>query len=1076
MKKLLITALLLAVLLVTMVAAAPIIYNLDTEAGITSFVNRKNGMSVSFSDGFMSFKTENADPNFAHNFKDDAFNVDTHPYIKYRYKLDKVDGIKETQGQFFFHTNTSPAMGSSQSGTYGYFTVYVDGEWHSVIIDAKSMTSGNSSWSGKIDTFRIDPVANAGTTFTGQIDYIGFFESQEAANQYSTEAEREYEANYVPPTEALVTTVEKDNMTVIVNKDSGIADSASEDSYVMASADLSAGDTVTVIREDGSEMLLPLSINDGEKYIYIARGTGKYIPSSYSKSFEDTTGHWADEYIKFTSARKLFGGTSETEFSPEETMTRGMFITVLGRMHGVDTAKYTGKAYDDVNENEYYNPHILWAKESGILPESLTAFRPEDPITRVEMADILADYIASRSYKLAGAGKMLEFADTKDVDIHSIGSIAMMQRIGVINGRTATTFEPQGIMTRAEVATVFTRLVKSILGVTKEVQHTTEETFKGDNIIFKFDTNDNVALWTYTPKKDKGEVVVDSATGYPAVMEENGVKFARIQNVEYMSSVTAPAFDTKAYNVMSVRYRMNMAPVDSQYAYFYTDYFRINQNGYEYQKNSALIRMGKNLVGDGQWHTLNVDLSSLESIKAATQVDASNAVEGILENLRLDWRTYDGSYIDLEYVAFFDTMEQAEAFKGSADETWNNAIDATAVKVTTENLESFYPYKKDKLLIGAYDVNINTEADVKLLAEAGMNFAMTRYSNVGHRNNILKWCWQYNIDVIFFDRGFSAPYESKLAKAYAGAEKMPNYLGSSTTDEPGATKFPQLKEITDAVKAYAPDKYSYMNLFPNYASARQLEGYPDEINDSAKQQEYDKANPATMTYRQHLEKFAADIPSNDILSADIYPLLWSSNKKVTRAGYMQGVAELGDVARKNDMRLAIITQAVNYSTFVRQPDEQDYRFLIYTSLAAGTDMLSYYTYITRASESKDSYAMLDRNGVPTNIYYSAQPVNYEVQRISDTFMKYKSLGMFTVNASETSYPYLYFKEQYDNAAVKPILNTNDPVLVGCFNKKDGSAGNAYVIVNGTELQDKKTITVPVKFPTQGTVTAYYLGT
>ena len=92
MKKLLFTVLLLAVLLVTMAAAAPIIYNLDTEAGISSFVSSKQGISISYSDGFMSFTTENADPQFQHNFKADAFTVDTHPYIKYRYKLDKVDG------------------------------------------------------------------------------------------------------------------------------------------------------------------------------------------------------------------------------------------------------------------------------------------------------------------------------------------------------------------------------------------------------------------------------------------------------------------------------------------------------------------------------------------------------------------------------------------------------------------------------------------------------------------------------------------------------------------------------------------------------------------------------------------------------------------------------------------------------------------------------------------------------------------------------------------------------------------------------------------------------------------------
>ncbi len=1073
MKKLLFATLILMAALVTLASAAPIVFSFGTDAEVTSFISSASGTQTSCEDGFMKYVFNNTDPSYTHKFSTDSFNVDSYPYVKYRYKLDLgSDEALKRQGQIFFHTDSSPAMGSSGSGTYCYFEIVADGTWQTTVVNLSKIA--NSAWKGNIDTFRIDPIAvSDGNEYTGYADYIAFFETEEEANLFTTDAQKEYEKNHRPNSALLVTTVEKDGVKAIVNRDSDILSTTDESQYVMANTDTSAGDTVTVIKDDGTETLLPLSFNTGDKYVYIARGEGKYIPSSYSKSFVDTANHWADEYIAFTSARKLFGGTSETEFSPEDTMTRGMYITVLGRMHGVDTSKYVGKAYDDVNENKYYNPYILWAKNNNILDNKLTAFRPEEPITRLEMAVLTASYIKYCGYDLSGTGKMVEFADTADVDIHSIGAIYMMQRIGVINGRTATTFEPQGIMTRAEVATVVTRLVKAILDVNPIAETENTASFDGENIIYKFDTNNAVASWAYYNNSDKGEIAADPATGAPAVMTEDGKSFVRLQNVNYMTSATAPDFDTTKYNVMSFKYRMNMAPPEPQYSYVYTDYFRINQNGYEYQKASALIRLGKNLVGDNQWHIINIDLTSPETIEAATGNAASNGVQGILESLRMDWRTYDGAYIDLEYIAFFENMKDAEAFTGSDDASWSTAVDTADATITADGLESYYKYQDNKLLIGAYDVKISTEEDVKLLAEAGMNFAFTNYGNVGHRNNILKWCYQYNIDVIFFDRAFSAPYESKFKKAYDGAEAMPNYLGSSIADEPGATSFPRLKEITDAVKSYAPDKYAYINLFPNYATARQLEGYPSDISTADRKSAYDASNKATMTFREHLERFAAEVSQNDLLSADIYPFLWSGTTKNTRDGYVQGLADMGDVARENDMRMSVIAQGVNYASSIRQPSEDDARFQAYASMAFGTTMLSYYTYDTRSNEL--GTALLDSHGVPSKTFYNVQPVNFEIQRISDVFMQYKSLGAFTVNATASSHPYLYFTQQYSDAAVAPTLDTAEPVLVGCFAKKQG-AGNAYIILNGTDIKADKAITASVKFPTSGTVTAYYYGT
>ena len=78
-------------------------------------------------------------------------------------------------------------------------------------------------------------------------------------------------------------------------------------------------------------------------------------------------GDWCYDAVLYAKANGFFSGTSETTFSPNGTMTRGMFVTVLGRMAGIDPAKYGGyTGFTDVPEGMYYAPYVKWAAQYGI--------------------------------------------------------------------------------------------------------------------------------------------------------------------------------------------------------------------------------------------------------------------------------------------------------------------------------------------------------------------------------------------------------------------------------------------------------------------------------------------------------------------------------------------------------------------------------------------------------------------------------------------------------------------------------------------------------------------------------------
>ena len=87
--------------------------------------------------------------------------------------------------------------------------------------------------------------------------------------------------------------------------------------------------------------------------------------------FTDVPGHWAERYIVRATNLGLFNGTSDTAFTPEGSMSRAMFVTVLGRVAGIDpeawAMNYDGALFSDVNARAYYAPYVNWAARQGIV-------------------------------------------------------------------------------------------------------------------------------------------------------------------------------------------------------------------------------------------------------------------------------------------------------------------------------------------------------------------------------------------------------------------------------------------------------------------------------------------------------------------------------------------------------------------------------------------------------------------------------------------------------------------------------------------------------------------------------------
>ena len=181
--------------------------------------------------------------------------------------------------------------------------------------------------------------------------------------------------------------------------------------------------------------------------------------------FTDITDHWAANNILFVVSRGLFSDTGGNQFRPNTGMTRGMFVTALGRLAGIDSDNYKiGGKFTDVKADAYYAPYVNWAAEKGIVNGiTTTAFSPDGNITREQMAVIMINYAKQMGYDLPVTQEAMIFADNKQISSWAAAEVKALLQAGILAGKDGNRFDPQGNATRAEAATVLRRFVEIVI-------------------------------------------------------------------------------------------------------------------------------------------------------------------------------------------------------------------------------------------------------------------------------------------------------------------------------------------------------------------------------------------------------------------------------------------------------------------------------------------------------------------------------------------------------------------------------------------------------------------------------------
>ncbi len=167
---------------------------------------------------------------------------------------------------------------------------------------------------------------------------------------------------------------------------------------------------------------------------------------------------WFYDDVSYVLSYGIFTGMTGSTFGPGDYMTRGQFVTTIGRIEGVKSLSDGGSgatAFSDVKATSYYAPYVKWASENNIVNGTGDGkFSPEARISRQDMATIILRYATKKGLPLTDGGSAERFADDADIASYAKEAVYAMKASGIINGMGGNQFIPKGNATRAQAAKI----------------------------------------------------------------------------------------------------------------------------------------------------------------------------------------------------------------------------------------------------------------------------------------------------------------------------------------------------------------------------------------------------------------------------------------------------------------------------------------------------------------------------------------------------------------------------------------------------------------------------------------------
>ena len=166
---------------------------------------------------------------------------------------------------------------------------------------------------------------------------------------------------------------------------------------------------------------------------------------------------WFYDDVVFVYRNGYMEGVSSTKFAPNQNTTRAQIVTILWRLTGEPRATKSNK-FNDVSSTAYYDKAVSWAVEAGVVNGfDAKTFKPNDNVTREQLAAILYRYAEYMNLSTRGASNLTKYDDYYKIGTWARDAMAWANYHGLINGVSYTRIDPKGSATRAQVAAILHR-------------------------------------------------------------------------------------------------------------------------------------------------------------------------------------------------------------------------------------------------------------------------------------------------------------------------------------------------------------------------------------------------------------------------------------------------------------------------------------------------------------------------------------------------------------------------------------------------------------------------------------------
>lgn len=190
-----------------------------------------------------------------------------------------------------------------------------------------------------------------------------------------------------------------------------------------------------------------------ESALGISAGSVVTIQDADGSTLYETTAADRMSGVIFSSDAVAEGETY-TLLVDGETVETAEAVLGVSNDTGTGGQPSDGTGFRDVQADAYYADAVSWATEQGIVTgTSQTAFSPDESVTREQMAALLYRYAGEPS----AAGDLSAYADADSVSAYASDAMAWCVENGVLNGTDGSRLEPAASATRAEVAAVLQR-------------------------------------------------------------------------------------------------------------------------------------------------------------------------------------------------------------------------------------------------------------------------------------------------------------------------------------------------------------------------------------------------------------------------------------------------------------------------------------------------------------------------------------------------------------------------------------------------------------------------------------------